>query len=80
MLDDETRRLVYSEMGSRNTEAQTDQRRTSIKKATETRVANQTLKPCTCGADETGGRHKQPCPVYFRDIQAKRRARLDAGN
>lgn len=31
------------------------------------------LKPCTCGHTP----HKQPCPVYFREQQAKRRSNPD---
>ena len=74
-ITDEVRRQVYSEMGSANTPAQQAQRAASIQKATAVRVEKKIVKPCIGAPSCTGGIHRQPCPVYFREKQAERRAR-----
>jgi hypothetical protein len=38
-------------------------------------VAHSRLKPCTCGSIP----HRQPCPVYWREYNAARRARQQSG-
>jgi hypothetical protein len=55
-------------LGSIKTPRKTASSQETIKIA---QAARRTPKPCTCGQDP----HRQPCPVYYREQQAKRRAK-----
>lgn len=70
------RSIVMSDLGQIQTAARTTARSANARKATADRIATRPVLPCTCGQTP----HRQPCPVYFRTQQQRRRAEKKTGN